>query len=134
MIVVTLVLITLQIVLGEIVGAAATYPTTGMAITSIGQLISVMNSTAGVVLFVHVAVGILILIAAIGTAMIARRYHKPAETRAVGLGILCIILALIGGYIFAASDFQNGLGIILMVNAAIVAYAMLFIALYYTKP
>jgi hypothetical protein len=46
---------------------------------------------------------------------------------------MCIILALIGGYFFAASDFQNGLGILVMVNAALAAFAMFFIALYYTK-
>jgi hypothetical protein len=132
MIVATLLLITLQVALGEVVGAG-NYPTTGSSINSLSQLISAMYSAAGVMIFVHVGVGLTILLAAIGTTILARRYHKASETRSSGLGVLCVIIALLGGYVFAVSDFQNGLGILLMVNAALAAYAMYFLALYYTK-
>ena len=133
MIVVTLVLITLQVALGEIVGAGGNYPSTGTPINSIGDLITAMSNAAGPMIFVHVGNGLLILIAALGTLFLALRYHKRSETTAVVLGFVAVILALLGGYVFADSDFQNGGGIILMVNSALGAYAFFFLALYYTK-
>ena len=133
MITVTLILITLQIFFGETVGAVASYPSTAVAINSIGDLISAMSSAAGPIIFVHVFNGLLILLAAIGTLMIAMRYHKRSETTMAVLGFISVIIALMGGFIFADSDFANGGGIILMVNGALGAYAFFFLALYFTK-
>jgi len=130
MLVVTLLLITLQIALGEIVGAVATYPSTAVPITSLGGLISALLTAAGPIVLVHVANALLILVAGIGSFALALRYHKRSVTISAVLSLVSIVVAVLGGYIFAVSDFANGGGILLMVNGALAAYALLFITLY----
>ena len=133
MLVATLVLISLQVALGEIVGAVANYPTTAVPINSIGALFSAMYSAAGPMIFVHASNGILILLVSIGNVILSRRYHKRSETTSTIAGLVSVAVALIGGYLLAVSDFTNFGGVLLMINSALASYAFFFIALYYTK-
>lgn len=133
MIVATLVIEVIQFVFGEFVGAAATYPANPVPINSLGELFSAMSSTVGPILFVHAFTGLLLFLMTVGTVVAAVRYHKRNVTTSVSAGVLSMLISVLGGYIWASSDFSNGGGILLMVNGALAAYSFLFIALYFTK-
>ncbi len=133
MITVSLVVIIVQVFFGEIVSAAAVYPSTPVQLNSVGDIISAMNSAAGPVLLVHAFFGILVFLSVLGTTVAAVRYHKRSVTRAAALSLVSIVVALLGGYLWASSDFSNGAGILLMVNGALAAFGLLFLTLYYTK-
>ena len=130
MIVVTLVMATLQFAFGEVGSAAATYPST--VASSIGGYVSALLS-AGPLLAFHALWGILLLLAALGTTAMALRRHKRSLATSSILGLVATIIAVLGGYLWVASGFNNGVGILLMVNGAIGLYAFYFISLYYTK-
>lgn len=133
MIVVSLVVIVLQVFFGEIVSIVVDYPTTPVQLNSIGDVISAMNSAGGTVLLVHGFFGLFVFLSVLGTTVSAVRYHKRSVTRAAVLSLVSIIVAVLGGYVWASSDFSNGGGILLMVNGALAAFGLLFLTLYYTK-
>lgn len=133
MITVSIVTIIVQLFFGEIVSAVAVYPTTSVQLNSVGDIISAMNSAAGSVLLVHAFFGLFVFLSVLGTTVVALRYHKRSVTRAAILSLLSIVIALLGGYLWASSDFSNGGGILLMVNGALAAFGLLFLTLYYTK-
>lgn len=133
MIVATLVVEVLQFTFGEIVSASANYPATPVPINSISQLFSAISSAGGTILFVHAFTGLFLFLMVVGTLAIAVRYHRRNVTNSVALGVLSMLIAVLGGYVWASSDFSNGGGILLMVNGALAAYSFLFIALYYTR-
>jgi len=133
MLAVTLIAITFQIFFGGAVAGTATYPTTSVSITSVSGLISALSSAGGPILLIHASLGVLILLMGIGTTFVALRYHKRSVTATTLLGLLSIILAVVGGYLWSSSDFTNTGAIPLMGNAATGAYAFLFLSLYYTK-
>jgi len=133
MVVATLVVEVLQFVFGEFVSAFATYPTTTTQISSMNDLFSAMESAAGPILFVHAFNGVLLFLMAIGTMVVALRYHRKAITTSAALAVVSMLIAVVGGYVWASSDFSNGGGILLMVNGALGAYSFLFLMLYYTK-
>lgn len=133
MVTVSLVVIIVQLFFGEIVSAVATYPATPVQLNSIGDVITAMNSAAGAVLLIHAFFGLIVFLTVLGTTVTAVRYHKRSVTRAAVLSLVSIVLAVLGGYIWASSDFSNGGGILLMVNGALAAFGFLFLTLYYTK-
>ena len=104
-----------------------------VSIGSIGSLLSAMWSAAGATIMIHALWGLLVLLMAIGTTPIALRYHKRSVTATSVLALVSMVLAVLGGLVWAASDFSNGGGIALIVNGALGAYAFFFLALYYTK-
>jgi hypothetical protein len=133
MLVVSLVIVIVQVFFGEVVSGSATYPAASVQLNSIGDLITAMNSAAGPALLVHAFFGILVLLSVLGTAVIAVRYHKRSVTVSALLSLVSVVLAVLGGYVWASSDFSNPGGVILMVNGALGTFGMLFVTLYYTK-
>lgn len=133
MITVSLIVIIVQLFFGEIVSAVAVYPATAVQLNSIGDILSAMNTAAGPILLVHAFFGLFVFLAVLGTTVTALRYHKRSVTRSAVLSLVSIIVALLGGYVWASSDFSNGGGILLMVNGALAAFGLLFLTLYYTK-
>jgi hypothetical protein len=133
MLTVTLIAITLQVVFGFIVGGIANYPSTATSISSIGDLLSAMWSAAGPSIMLHAFWGVLVVLMGVGTTRIALRYHKRNVTATSALGLVSLVVALLGGFIFASSDFVSGGGILLMVGGVLGAYAFLFLALRFAR-
>jgi uncharacterized protein YybS (DUF2232 family) len=127
-----LVAVTLQVVLGEEVSFIANYPVTPVANGSIGSLLSAMWSAAGPSLIIHAFLGVLVVLIGIWTTVVALRYHKRSVTATAVLALVSLVIAILGGFIWASSDFANELGTTLMQNAALVAYVFLLLALYFT--
>jgi len=133
MITVSLVVMIVQLFFGEIVSAVAVYPATSVQLNSFGDIISAMSSAAGAILLVHAFFGLIVFLSVLGTTVVALRYHKRSVTTAAVLSLVSTVLAVLGGYVWASSDFSNGGGILLMVNGALAAFGLLFLTLYYTK-
>jgi uncharacterized protein YybS (DUF2232 family) len=129
----TLILLTLQVVLGEAVAIIANYPAAPVAIGSVGSLLSAMWSAAGSALIIHAFLGVLVVLAAIWTTIVAVHYHRRSVSTTTALALVSLLLAIIGGFIWVSSGFANGGGMDLMQNAALAAYVFLFLALYFTK-
>ena len=128
MLAVTLVFLTLQVVFGFIVGGVAVYPSQAVNFGSIGDLLSAMWSAAGPSIMLHAFWGVLVVLTGAGTAAISLRYHRRRLTTVTILGLLSPLIALLGGLLFALSDFVSGGGILLMVGGVIGAYAFLLAA------
>jgi hypothetical protein len=129
----TLVALTLQVFFGLYVGGVANYPATPVSIGSTGALLSAMSSAAGTAIFLHAFWGVLVVLMGIGTVVIARRYESGRVTVSSLAGVLSLLIALLGGLLFAASDFANGVGILLMVTGAIAAYVFLILAFFFSR-
>ena len=69
----------------------------------------------------------------IGVAFSSLRYHKRSVTIMAALDLVTISLALAGGFLWASSDFSNTGAVTLMGSMATIAYAFLFLTLYFTK-
>jgi len=133
MLAVILFAITVQILLGGAVSGIATYPTTAVSITSIGGLISALSSAGGPALLFHATLGVFIFLMGIGIAFVSLRHHRRSVTAMAIVGLTTISLAMIGGYLWASSDFTNTGTMTLMGSMATFAYAFLFLTLYFTK-
>src|SRR5208337_135690 len=133
MLAVTLIALTLQVLIGLYVGGEANYPVTPANIGSIGGILSAMSSAAGPAILLHAFWGVLVLLMGIGTAVIARRFQNASVTISSFAGLFSLLIALLGGLVFAVSDFASGAGILFMVIGAIASYAFLLLTFYFTR-
>jgi hypothetical protein len=108
----------------------STFPTT--VDQSIGGFFQAVLSN-GLFLTWHGMEGFLILLSAVGVLAVALRYHRRSVKVAAGLGLFFILVAGLGGYLFVLSGFSAGGSSMQMGGSYLGAYAMYFIALYYTK-
>jgi len=86
-----------------------------------------------VLLLWHGMQGFLVLLSAIGVLVVSLRYQRRSVKIASGLGLLFIVVAGLGGYLFVLSGFSAGGNSMQMGGAFLGAYAMYFLALYYSK-
>jgi hypothetical protein len=133
MLAVTLIALTLQVVFGFIVGGEANYPATAVGAATIGGLLSAMWSAAGPAIFLHAFWGVLVVLVGGGTAILGVRQHARRVAIASVLGAISLLVALLGGLLFALSDFASGGGLLLMVIGVIAAYASLLAAFSFTR-
>ncbi len=80
----------------------------------------------------HGVEGFLILLSAFGVLILALRYHRRSVKVAAGLGLLFALIAGLAGD-FVLSGFSAGGSSMQMGGSYLGAYAIYFIALYYTK-
>jgi len=80
------------------------------------------------------SVGILLSILAVVVLALSFVWSKSTGVRIASvLGLIMVISAAIGGYLFAISGFSNGGNSAQMGGSFIGAYAFYFIALYYSR-
>jgi len=65
--------------------------------------------------------------------VVSLRYHRRSVKIAAVLGLITVIIAGLGGYLFVLSGFSNGGNSMQMGGTFEFAFAFYFIALYYTK-
>jgi hypothetical protein len=129
-IVATLLLLTLQGWFGDFVNVfVTTTPTASVSYADITT--AIFNQGAGLIL--HALIGFLIFFAGIGALVVAHRHKIRNVTIATALGLLAVLSAGIGGILFVTSGFSAGGSSMQMGGSYIAAYALYFIALYYTK-
>ena len=90
--------------------------------------------SAGPLADFHMSVGILLSVLAIVVFALSFVWSKSRGVRiASGLGLLMVISAAIGGFLFVVSGLSNGGNSAQMGGSFIGAYAFYFIALYYSR-
>ena len=78
--------------------------------------------------------GVAILLISIGIAVAAFRRSRLRSVRVTSLlGLLFVISAVVGGYLFVFSGFLNNANSAQMGGSFIGTYAMNFLVLYYSK-
>jgi len=131
-IVVTLILLGIQAWTGDFVNVfVTTSPATNVSQSVGGFFSAVMDG--GLFLIWHGMEGFLILFSAIGVLVVSLRYHRRSVKIAAVLGLITVIIAGLGGYLFVLSGFSNGGNSMQMGGTFEFAFAFYFIALYYTK-
>ena len=131
-IVVTLILLGIQGWTGDFVNV---FVTTSPA-TSVGQSVggffqAVLNG--GLLLIWHGMEGFLILLSAIGVLVVSLRYQRRSVKIGATLGLITVLVAGLGGYLFVLSGFSAGGSSMQMGGAFEAAFAFYFVTLYYTK-
>jgi len=130
--VVTLILMSLQAWTGDFVNVFLT-STFGTTVgQSVGGFFQAVLS-GGPFLLWHEMEGFLVLLSAIGVLVVSLRYQRRSVKIASGLGLFFIVVAGLGGYFFVLSGFSAGGSSMQMGGSFLGAYAMYFIALYYSK-
>jgi hypothetical protein len=81
----------------------------------------------------HVVEGFLVLLSALGVLVVSLRYNKRSVKLGAVFGLLAVIAAGLGGYFFVLSGFSQGGNSMQMGGSYIIAFALYFITLYYTK-
>ena len=82
----------------------------------------------------HMSVGILLSALAVAVFVLSFVWSKSRGVRiASGLGLLMVISAAIGGFLFVLSGLSDGGNSAQMGGSFIGAYAFYFIALYYSR-
>lgn len=128
----TLILMSIQAWTGDFVNVFLTSTFgTSVAATSGGFFQAVLGN--GLFLLWHGMEGFLVLISGIGVVAVAFRYHRRSVRIAAFLGLIFIIVAGLGGYLFVTSGFTAGGSSMQMAGAFLGAYAMYFLVLYYSK-
>ena len=131
-IVATLILLVLQGWTGDFVNVFVTTSTTAAPSQSVGGFFSaVMNG--GLFLVWHGMEPILILLSAIGVLVVSLRYQRRSVKIGAALGLVTVIVAGLGGYLFVLSGFSSGGTSMQMGGTFEAAFALYFITLYYTK-
>lgn len=131
-IVATLILLTLQGWTGDFVNVFVTTSQAATPSQSVGGFFSTMMN-GGLLLIWHGLEGFLILFSAIGVLVVSMRYHRRSVKIGAAIGLIAVIVAGLGGYLFVLSGFSAPGSTMQMGGAAIGAYALYFITLYYTK-
>lgn len=130
----TLVVLSVQAWFGDYV-AIFLAPATGITPPPFGisGLFSAVGSL-GVGALYHASEGIfLVLLSAVVLALSFKWTTSKGARVAATLGFLFVISAAVGGFEFAMSGFSDGGNSAQMGGSFIAAYAMFFIALYYSK-
>jgi hypothetical protein len=109
---------------------------TTSAATNVSQSVggffqAVLNG--GLFLIWHGMEGFLILLSAIGVLVVSLRYRRRSVKVGAALGLITVVVAGLGGYLFVLSGFSAGGNSMQMGGGFIGAYAFYFITLYYTK-
>jgi len=100
---------------------------------SIGGFFQAMMSDGGLLLIWHGMEGILTLLSAVGVLVVSLRYVRRSVKIAAVLGLVSVLSAGIGGYLFVLSGFTAGGSSMQMGGSFTFAFAMYFLVLYYTK-
>jgi hypothetical protein len=87
----------------------------------------------GLLLIWHGIEGFLILLSAVGVLVVSLRYHMRSVKLGALIGLVAVVVAGLGGYLFVLSGFSAPGNTMQMGGASIGAYALYFITLYYTK-
>lgn len=90
-------------------------------------------SGAGPFLVWHAVEGVLILISAIVVLAISLRHDLRSVKIGALIGLITVVSAALGGYLFVLSGFSDGGSSMQMGGSFIGAYAFYFITLWYTK-
>jgi hypothetical protein len=131
LVVVTLIVMTVQGWTGDTANLFVVTYTTATADSFSTVLQNV--SGAGPILVWHAAEGLAVL--ALSLAVLAMSIRsKPKSIRILSvLGTFMVASAVVGGYLFVASGFQDSAGSAQMGGSFIGAYAFYFMELYYAK-
>lgn len=129
---VNLIVLTVQAWTGDVVNLFAVFPT-GAVSGMNGFFQSLVASGPGPLAIWHGVEGFLVLFLSIAIAALSFR-SKARSVRAVSvLGLLAVISAALGGYLFVFSGYLNNGNSAQMGGSFLGAYAMYFLVLYYTK-
>jgi heme A synthase len=131
-IVATLVLLTLQGWTGDFVNVFVTTSTKNEVSQSLGGFFQTVVDQ-GPFLIWHAMEGILIVLSGIGVLVVSLRYKRRSVRLASALGLLFVLLAGLGGYLFVISGFSQPGSTMQMGGSFLGAYAFYFITLYYMK-
>jgi len=131
-IVATLVLLGLQGWTGDFVNVfVTTSPVTNVNQSVGGFFQAVVNG--GLFLIWHGMEGFLILLLAVGVLVVSLRYRRRSVKIGAALGLITVVVAGLGGYLFVLSGFSSGGTSMQMGGTFEMAFAFYFITLYYTK-
>jgi hypothetical protein len=131
-IVATLILLSLQAWTGDFVNVFVTTSTWSVPAQNIGGFFQAITSHT-VFLLWHGMEGLLVLLSAIAVLVVSFRYRRRSVKICAVMGLIAVIIAGLGGYLFVLSGFSNGGNSMQMGGSFLGAYALYFIALYYTK-
>jgi heme A synthase len=130
-IVATLVLLSLQGWTGDFVNVFVTTAQSSVEGSMQGFFSAV--TAHGPFLLWHAAEGFLVLLSAIGVLVVSLRYDRRSVKVSALLGLIFVLLAGLGGFLFVLSGFADGGNSMQMGGSFIGAYAFYFITLWYTK-
>ncbi len=131
-IVATLLLLAVQGWTGDFVNVfVTTTPATNVNESVGGFFQAVLNG--GLLLVWHGMEGFLILLSAVGALVVSLRYQRRSVKIGAALGLITVIIAGLGGYLFVLSGFTSGGNSMQMGGTFEAAFAFYFITLYYTK-
>lgn len=101
----------------------------------LGQLFpALLSAGPGPLALWHGIEGLLVVLLSIGIAVSAFRRTKSRSIRIVStLGLVSVVVAALGGYLFVLSGFLNNGNSAQMGGSFLAAYAMNFLVLYYSK-
>ena len=118
---------------GDAVNLFATFPSG--AVNGIPGLFPALASAGpGPLALWHGIEGLLVTLLSMGIALSALRRTRSRSVRVVSpLGLVFVVVAALGGYLFALSGFLNNGNSAQMGGAFIGAYVMNFLVLYYSK-
>jgi len=129
-IVATLLLLTLQSWLGDFVNVfVTTSSTSAVSFSDFTQ--ALVNQ--GPALVVHALVGFLVFLSGVGVLVVSLRRGDRRVKITAALALLAVVSAGVGGILFVLSGFSAGGSSMQMGGSFVAAYALYFIALYYTK-
>jgi hypothetical protein len=129
-IVATLILLTLQLWTGDFVNVFVTTSAASAPSQSIGGFFQAVMD-GGLLLIWHGMEGFLILLSAVGVLAVSLRYQRRSVKIGAALGLVAVVVAGLGGYLFVLSGFTAGGNTMQMGGASTGAYALYFITLYY---
>lgn len=130
-VVVALVLLSIQGWTGDYVNVFVTTGKNSVA-ESIPGFFSAVTSSGPFLLW-HAAEGFLILLLSVAVLLISLQYERRSVKIAALLGLGFVVSAGLGGFLFVLSGFTAGGSSMQMGGSFIGAYALYFIALWYTK-
>jgi heme A synthase len=100
---------------------------------SLAGFISEVQSIGGLLIW-HAAEGIFLFFLAIAVFALSFVWSKSRAVRITsGLGLLFVLFAALGGFMFVMSGFSNGGNSAQMDGSFIGSYALYFMALYYAR-
>jgi hypothetical protein len=133
MAVLNLILLSVQAWTGDAVNLFATLPS-GAVNGLAGLLPALASAGPGPLALWHGIEGLLVTLLSIGISVSAFRRTQLRSVRIVSLlGLISVIVAALGGYLFVTSGFLNNGNSAQMGGAFLGAYAMNFLVLYYSK-
>jgi hypothetical protein len=128
-----LVVLTIQGWFGDTVNIFFTTGTTTPPAFSLGGFFGSV-AAVGFPLVWHASEGIVLAVLGVAAFALSFFWSKARSVRILsGLGLMMIVSAALGGFLFVMSGFSNGGNSAQMGGSFIGAYAFFFMALYYSK-